>query len=251
MAKHVTRATIADTVPLLYTKEQAEAIIAGYPAHERDARAKGIPQLGSGRCFPLDLETVKVTPFAIPKHWRQIIGIDFGYDHPFGAVRLAHDADSDTIYLINEYRKREATPVVHSAAIKPWGSWIPVAWPADGLRKDKDPSGKEFRVLYREQGLNMLEEKATFDGGGVGVEAGVLEMLDRMETGRWKVFSTCGAWIDEASLYHRKDGVIVDEAEDLICASRYAMMMRRFAIPDPGENFDLSRPLFANTGTQA
>jgi hypothetical protein len=41
----------------------------------------------------------------------------------------------------------------------------------------------------------MLPEKATFMDGGNGVEAGVMDMLDRMQTGRWKVFSTCGGWL--------------------------------------------------------
>jgi hypothetical protein len=75
----------------------------------------------------------------------------------------------------------------------------------------------------------MLQEKATFEDGGYGVEAGVLEMLERMQTGRWKVLSTCGAWIGEFRLYHREGGIIVKLQDNLISASRYAMMMRRFA----------------------
>ena len=47
-------------------------------------------------------------------------------------------------------------------------------------------------------------------------------MLDRMQTGRWKVFSTCRAWLEERRLYHRKDGVVVKERDDAISASRYA-----------------------------
>jgi hypothetical protein len=35
----------------------------------------------------------------------------------------------------------------------------------------------------------MLAEHATHEDGGNGVEAGVMEMLDRMQTGRLKVFS--------------------------------------------------------------
>ena len=37
---------------LHYTPEERAKIIAGYPAHEREARAKGIPTLGSGRFSP-------------------------------------------------------------------------------------------------------------------------------------------------------------------------------------------------------
>ena len=66
-----------------------------------------------------------------------------------------------------------------------------------------------------------------------GVEAGVLEMLDRMQTGRWKVFSHLTEWFEEFRMYHRKDGKIVKEMDDLLSSSRYAMMMKRFAITKP------------------
>lgn len=58
-------------------------------------------------------------------------------------------------------------------------------------------------------------------------------MLERMQTGRWKVFSTCGTWFGEFRLYHREEGRIVKTNDDLISASRYALMMRRFASVKP------------------
>ena len=212
-----------DDVPHL-TEKQKSDLWASIPAHERDARSKGIPTLGSGLIFPVAEEDIVVEPFALPRHWPQIGGMDFGYDHPFAAVKLAHDRDNDVVYVAAEYRKSQATPVIHAAALKPWGAWLPWAWPHDGLRKDKDASGKEYSALYREQGLAMLAEKATFEDGGNGVEAGLIEMLDRMQTGRWKVFSTCRAWLEERRLYHRRDGVVVKERDDALSASRYAFM---------------------------
>jgi phage terminase large subunit-like protein len=235
------RATVTMTIDDVdhISDEEKRKIIASYPPHERDARTKGIPSLGSGLIFPIVEDEIVVDPFEIPPHWARIGGMDFGYDHPFAAVDLAHDRDNDVIYLINEYRKSFTTPVVHSAALKPWGGdWLPWAWPHDGLRRDKDPSGKEYSTLYRDQGLNMLYEKATFEDGGFGVEAGVIEMLDRMQTGRWRVFKTCQGWLEERRMYHRKDGVIVKERDDLISASRYAYMMRRYAMTAPRDYDD-------------
>ena len=112
--------------------------------------------------------------------------------------------------------------------VKPWGDWIKWAWPHDGLQHDKG-SGVEIAQQYKQQGLNILPEKATFDDGGNGLEAGVTEMFDRMQTGRLKVFSHLTEWIEEFRLYHRKNGLIVKESDDLLSATRYAMMMRRFA----------------------
>lgn len=230
MTRSVVQMTIDDAEH--YTPEQREAIIASYPAHEREARIKGIPSMGSGRVFPVEEASITCEPFAIPHHWVQINGLDFGWDHPFAAVGLAWDRDADVVYVCREYAEREKTPVIHAASVKPWGAWIPCAWPHDGLQHDKG-SGEPLKAQYAAQGLHMLPEKATFRDGSNGVEAGVIEMLDRMQTGRWKVFSTCGGWLQEFRLYHRVDGLIVKERDDRISASRYAYMMRRFAITEP------------------
>jgi hypothetical protein len=87
-----------DDVPHL-TEKQKSDLWGSIPAHERDARSKGIPTLGSGLIFPVAEEDIVVEPFALPKHWPQIGGMDFGYDHPFAAVKLAHDRDNDVVYI--------------------------------------------------------------------------------------------------------------------------------------------------------
>lgn len=230
--RHVTKMTIDDAEH--YSPEERAKIIASYPAHEREARAKGIPTLGSGLIFPVLEDEIVIQPIAIPTIWPQINGIDFGYDHPFGAVNLAWDRDADIVYVTKTYRSRQTTPIIHAAAIKPWGDWIPCSWPHDGFQHDKG-SGEQLAGQYKAQGLNMLPENAEWEEGGIGVEAGIAEMLDRMLTGRWKVFSTCTDWLEERRLYHRKDGKIVKERDDVISASRYALMMLRFAETKPNK----------------
>jgi hypothetical protein len=74
----------------------------------------------------------------------------------------------------------------------------------------------------------MIGQRATFPDGTNGLEAGIAEMLDRMQTGRLKVFSTLNDWWEEFRMYHRKDGLIVKVRDDLMSATRCAMMMRRF-----------------------
>jgi hypothetical protein len=56
-----------------------------------------------------------------------------------------------------------------------------------------------------------------------------MEMLTRMETGKLKVFSSLLDWWEEFRLYHRKDGKVVKEGDDLMSATRYGVMMLRFA----------------------
>ena len=226
MSRHVTRMTLDDAE--FYTPEQRAEIEAQYPEHEREARTKGVPQLGSGRVFPIGEDLIKITPFEIPEYFAQIGALDFGWDHPTAAVKLAHDRDDDIVYVTNAYRRAQAVPEIHAAALKPWGDKLPWAWPHDGFQHDKQ-SGKALKDRYGELGLKMLEEHATFEAGGSGVEAGLMEMLGRMETGRLKVFAHLEEWFDEFRLYHRKNGLVVKEVDDLMAATRYGIMMLREA----------------------
>lgn len=226
MSRHVVSMTIDDVDH--YTQEEKDRIIASYPEYEREARTKGIPTMGSGRIFPIAESLITVEPRAIPRLWQQINGLDFGYDHPFAAVNCAYDKDADCVYVCKTFRQSKSTPVIHAAAVRPWGDWIPCAWPHDGLQHDKG-SGEQLAEQYRTQGLKMLDERATHEEGGNGVEAGVLDMLDRMQTGRFKVFAGLNDWFEEFRLYHRADGKIVKERDDLMSATRYAIMMIRFA----------------------
>lgn len=227
---HVIQMTIHDAEH--YTDEQRRAIIATYPEHERKARIEGLPQLGSGRVFPVAEDEIACEAFAIPAHWSQICGIDFGWDHPSAGCRLAWDRDTDTIYLTAEHRAREQTPLMFASAIKSWGAWLPWAWPHDG----KQSGGKfgaqdqqQLQAIYKGHGLKMLQMHAQFSDGTNGLEAGIAEMLERMQTGRFRVFSHLRKWFEEFNLYHRKDGIIVKLNDDLISASRYGMMMLRHA----------------------
>lgn len=232
---HTTMMTIEDAEH--YRPEQRAAIIASYPEHERDARTKGIPMMGSGRVFPIAEERLAWESHALPDHWPRICGIDFGWDHPTAAAWLAWDRDSDTVYLYDAHRLPNAVPAIHASSIKARGAWIPVAWPADGLQTEKG-TGFQLAEQYRNEGVNMLPEYATLPEtpadketqvSRTSVEAGVILMLSAMEQSRFKVAKHLNDFWEEFRLYHRKDGKIVKERDDLISAVRYAYVMRRFA----------------------
>ena len=107
-----------------------------------------------------------------------------------------------------------------------------MAWPHDGEQTEKG-SGESLAAQYKRLGLRMLPEHATFPDGGNSVEAGVLDMLTRMQTARLKVFDHLGDFFDEFRLYHRENGKIVEEYDDVLCATRYALMMLRSARVQP------------------
>ena len=219
-----------------YSREEKDAIIAGYPDHEREARAKGIPIMGSGRVFPIpESQITEERVEFVPGWWRQLAGIDFGWDHPSAGVLILHDPDTDTIHVRSTYKASEQTPLMFAVTVRQWGDKIPWAWPHDGLQHDKG-SGVQLAQQYKSAGLNMMTERCTFLDGSNGVEAGIMEMLDRMKTNRFKVDESLSDWFQEFRLYHRKDGVIQKIYDDLLSATRYAMMMLRYAVPIAQDN---------------
>lgn len=225
-----------DDAPHL-TEEAKAAVSASYSEHERDTRSRGVPLMGSGAVFPVFDEDITVPSFEIPDHYYQIMGCDFGIDHPHAAAWLAIDRDADTIYLIDCYKKAGETPVYHAAEMKKHGSWVPVAWPHDGMQRDKGSDrARPLWRAFREQGVTMLPNSACYDDrkeGAQPVEPGIIDLLERMRTGRFKVFSHLSQFLEEKRMYHRKDGQIVAINDDIISAVRYGVMMKRKARTKP------------------
>lgn len=227
--RHLTGMSIHDAEH--YTDTERETIIANYEDYERDTRAYGIVMRGSGRVFPLSDGEIKCDPFTIERHFRRIAGVDFGIDHPAAGVQCAYDEDKDIFYITDVYRKKEETPIYHAAWFKAQDpqNFIPVAWPHDGLQRGKD-SGRPLWKMYRQHGVRMMSRSARFEdeiGGGQSTAAIALAMLERMKTGRFKVFSTCADFFEEFRFYHRKDGKIVPLKDDILMASMYALMELR------------------------
>lgn len=213
------------------TPEMREKALEGYPAHERDARANGVPMLGSGRIFNTPEETLREPMMLdVPLHWAKLWGIDFGIDHPFAAVLIAWDKDADVIHVLHAIRMKDAKVMQHAAAMKPIGEGVPVAWPQDGTQRDRGTL-MPLASLYRQQGILTLPGPAMWPEGGNSTEAGVTEMDERMQTGRFKVASHLSEWFEEYRMYHRKDGLIVKLNDDLLSATRVAIMAKRFAKP--------------------
>jgi phage terminase large subunit-like protein len=218
-----------------FTDEEKARRLAGYPAHERDARAEGIPMLGSGSVWeevvPSDISS-RITITDLPDYWPKLWGIDFGIAHPFAAVLTAWDRDADVFYVIDCFRLSGGVPAVHASRMNAIARGVPVAWPHDGSTREKG-SGQTLASIYKREGLLMMPTHASFPDGSISTEGGIMEMLTRMRDGRFKVAShlLAGDWGDEFRLYHRKDGEIVKVNDDLMSATRIAVMARRYGKP--------------------
>lgn len=248
--RHVTRMSIFDA--LHYSPTRAKLLVESYPKHVRGARAMGLPSIGEGAVFPIDDDEIVVSPFDIPPHWMELAGLDFGWDHPTAAVRLAFDREAETYYVTQDYAKRQTVPLMHVQTLKGWGEHLPFAWGMEGQQTVLSDQPEQKQKIFRKHGLKMVDTWATFNNGGVGIERGVMEMLELMQAGKFKVFSTCKLFLEEKNGYHRKrkaDDKVAQIAkihDDVLDAARYAYMMFRYSVPVSWRKKHGGRPKPAN-----
>ena len=210
-----------DDVPHITAHDKAEMLEA-YPAHQRDARAKGIPMLGAGAIYPIDEAIFSVAPFQIPDWWPRAYGLDVGWKRT-ACVWGAHDRDSVTIYIYSEYYLGQRPPQLHADAIKGGGDLPGAIDPASAGANQKD--GTTLLDEYRKLGLELYPADNA-------VEAGIMAITRRLESGRLRVFTTCRNWFAEFRLYRRVESQterglhvhIVKENDHLMDATRYLIM---------------------------
>lgn len=223
-----------------------EQILSAYSPHEREMRRYGRPSIGSGLVFPINEEDLIISPITIEDHWPRIAAIDFGWDHPTAVVWCAIDPEEEMFYVYDCYRASKASPSVHAEIIRQRPNFIPIAYPHDGNRRDS-MGNPGLADQYRNLGCNFLLQHFTNPPalgekkGSNSVEEGLMAMLQCMENGKFKVFSTLPDWFEEFRMYHRKEGKIVPIRDDLMAATRYAFQSQRYAVAgaDPSWSNDL------------
>ena len=224
-----------------------EQILSAYSPHEREMRRYGRPSIGSGLIFPVDEEKIIIDPIAIKDHWPRIAAIDFGWDHPTAVVWCAVDRDEDVFYVYDCHRESKASPSIHAQAIRSRPHFIPIAYPHDGNRRDS-MGNPGLADQYRNLGCNFLLQHFSNppalgeNKGSNSIEEGLMAMLQSMEAGNFKVFSTLSSWFEEFRMYHRKGGKVVPFRDDLMRATRYAFQSQRFAVSgsDPAWTQDIT-----------
>jgi hypothetical protein len=195
------------------SKEMCDEMLQQFPLHEREARSKGIPMLGSGKVYPVAEEDIVVDPVPIPAYWPKCYGMDVGWNRT-AVVWAAWDKDSDVVYIYSEHYMGQNPPQIHAHSVKARGEYIPgVIDPASAGSGQAD--GKKLINIYRGLGLKLMPANNA-------VEAGIFEIYSRLISGRLKVFRHCTNWLSEYRIYRRnKKGMIVKENDHLMDATRY------------------------------
>jgi phage terminase large subunit-like protein len=229
-----------DDAPHL-TQEKKDRLASSYRSHERDARTKGVPMMGEGAIFPISDDMITCEPFNIPDHFARIKGCDFGFEHFAAGVDCAWDRDNDIWYVIDCYKAKGQFAEYHAQFFNKSDPWVPVAWPHDGMNTSKG-GGPLVKDAYADAGINMLPKSARYPNTvGYKEKAGaqdqwpvIDEVRERMQAGKFKVFKNLSQWLEEKRSYHTKlnslgASVIVNRRDDILKATFYALMMKRYA----------------------
>lgn len=211
---------------------EKERLKQSYPDYEVQTRTLGIPMMGEGRVFRSDEAEIRLPFIDVQPYWGRIKGMDFGIDHPATVADCAWDRDNDIFYVLNVWRKNGEDIFEEQAEyLNMKDPWVPVSWPHDGTTREKS-NGVRLKDFYVQKGVKMLGMSARYKndkGGGQPVEPIVMEVAERIRSGRFKVAAHCSEFFEEYRNYHRQDGKITDKKDDALKAVFYALMMKRFA----------------------
>ncbi len=203
------------------------------PAHELLMRTEGEPILVKGRIYQLADDFVECSMPKIQPDWFVIAGCDFGWDHPQAFVKLYEDRENDVIYVTHSWKARHTSPIQAYGATKKWlGPDVPIAWPHDGWKHEKQLNGAaQTKSLYEDAGFNMLATHSTWPEGGYAVEPGLMEINEGLRGRNIRIVMGQTDFFTEFRNYGRDDnGKIVKLNDDIMDAFRIAYMMRRFAV---------------------
>lgn len=192
------------------------AILASIPPWQRDARTKGIPELGAGAIYTVPESEFTIPAIELQPQWPRCFALDVGWKR--NAVLLgAIDRDTGILYIYDEIYKSKCEPAVVAGAIRARGSWIPgVIDPAARGRGQKD--GISLLTVYRDLGLDIRTANNA-------VESGLLKVWEMLSQGQIKIVSKCTNFFAEYRLYRRDlKGNIVKSNDHLMDCLRYMIM---------------------------
>ncbi len=220
------------------TPERAEQLLAAFPPHERDMRSKGVPLFGEGLVYPIAEQRLYTMPFAIQERpWaKRIRALDVGgNDHPTAVVWLSLDTETGITYLHRCYRQSGVEPAVHVAAANSQWPDTPVIVPPDIHHTEKGSmtpvidyfkaAGLKRPIIFHNPGDRRNRQR----------EPGIHALLTAMQEDRFKVIPGNGneMFYEELRGYHRKNGQVVRQRDDILDAVRYGFqMLRAYGISD-------------------
>lgn len=220
MAKYVVGCTV-DDVPHFddkYKEDYKKSI----PPHQRSARLRGEPGIGSGACYPIDESMFVIDYVEVRPHWKRVFALDVGQHS--AALWGAIDPNTGCMYIYDEAEWLlkdmgviEAMPpmIVHS--IQSRGKWIKGVVDPSALQGSKRGDGDSLYKEYKRLGLNLITKVDN------GIESGITRNINMIYAGKLKIVKTCRSLLNEMRTYSRgEDGRIGRHQKDhLLDCLRY------------------------------
>lgn len=232
--------------------KKIESLYSGLSEAERQARMMGIPTMGSGMVYPIDDKDIMYETFPLPKNFKRLGGLDFGRgEHPTALVWIALDPMTDIIYVYDCEKTVKKSIAENASLMKKRGAWIPFAYPHDLMREsgverakmmdvDKKSEGYKYKTMYEDEGIMFTPHNAKTIEGSNKVENGIVEIRQRMLTGRLKIARHLHELWKEKQIYRYGDDLKpVKQKDDLMDALRYAVIMVRYAVSEYDSMFSL------------
>ena len=185
------------------------------PPYQRDARSKGIPDLGAGAIYPITQDDY-ITDRKPDPAWPRAYGLDVGWNE-LAVVWIAFDREQSFAIAYDEYYRGEAEPAVHAAAIKAKGDWIPGTIDPAAVGSSQLDGTKYIEVLT-EMGLHLTPADNA-------VTAGITRVWNLLSTGQLKIARHCLHLLKQLKMYRRDEkGRIVKKHDHGCDALRYGCM---------------------------
>ena len=165
-----------------------------------------------------------IDPFPIPRPWRKVRGLDFGYNNPTGCVWVARDRDN-RFYVYDEHYRSQESLESHAKAIqkRDWNYEDPWYGPTYS-----DHYGQE-RAQYALLGIPCTPAKKAINPGIELLRS--LMMVKGDGKPQFCVFRNCENLIKEIQGYRWPEGSLgknpkdepIDKDNHLLDALRYAI----------------------------
>ena len=209
---------------------------AGFPSaaydDQVDAMSQAINRLrdASRAIYPVAESEIAIDPIEIGREWPRVFAID-SRPTETGALWMALNPQTETLYVYSEYYQNHGDAAVHAQGIRSRGPWIPGMLDVRGDGRSSS-DGYNLLRIYRELGLALDEAQDS-------EQSGIVEVLQRIRSGRLKVFRTLENFFREYRLYRRDElGRIVKENDVLMNCLRHLCVggrenMRRPTRPSP------------------
>lgn len=203
--------------------------LAAYPEYERLARSEGVPALGSGVVYNIDLSmpsddspssSIVIKPIDIPDSYRIVFGIDFGWEDPTAILWAAIDPITENIYIFAEHYRSKAPVESHAAAINTINKLMKFKIPGVA-----DPSGGGTSIADGKHTADVYRDnfEIIFQNANNRIRPGIQETLLKFNSGKLKIFSTCTNLIKELKHY-RYEGGKLKGADHACDALRYIIV---------------------------